>query len=180
MVGSVGRLHPTKGFDVLIQAAAGLPAAVQVVIHGEGDERPSLEALVRDLGLEERVRLPGFAADLDEAFRGMDVYVQPSRAEGFGLGVVEAMTAGLPVVVSSAGSLPELVDDGRSGLIIREDGPAGLASGLRGLLEDEERRRRMGRRAAREARERFGLRRWIDETMEVYRMAADSGRTERA
>ena len=176
VVGSVGRLHPTKSYDVLIRAAAGLPAGAEVVIHGEGDERPHLEALVRDLGLEGRVRLPGFATDLGDAFRGMDVYVQPSRAEGFGLSVVQAMTAGLPVVVSSAGSLPELVDRGRSGLIVREGGPAALASALRGLLEDEERRRLMGRRAAAEARERFGLRRWIDETMEVYRMAADAGR----
>lgn len=180
VVGSVGRLHPTKGFDVLIRAGALLPPDVDVVIHGEGDERARLEGLVRELGLERRVRLPGFAADLDDAFRGIDVYVQPSRAEGFGLSVVEAMTAGLPVVVSSAGSLPELVDGVGTGLIVREDGPEALASCLRRLLEDDEQRRLMGRRAAEEARERFGIRRWIEETMEVYGMAADTGWAGRA
>lgn len=175
VVGSVGRLHRTKGFDDLIRAAAELGEDVELVIHGEGEERPHLQALVKELGLEGRVRLPGFASDLEQALGEMDVYVQPSRAEGFGLGAVEAMTAGLPVVVSAAGSLPELIDDGRTGLVVRAPGPASLAALLRELLGDEGLRRAMGRRASREAHARFGLDRWIEQTMEVYQMALDAG-----
>jgi len=120
----------------------------------------------------DRVRLPGYAPQVERALADMDIFVQPSRAEGFGLTVVEAMSAGMPVVVSQAGSLPELVADGKSGVVVRGDRPADLARELESLLADRGRRERLGAEAARQAQRRFTLERWLDETTTVYEQSA--------
>ncbi len=174
VLGSIGRLHHTKGFDLLIRALPLIshPPSVELIIWGEGEERASLEKLIEELGLGDRVRLPGYAPKVNRALAGMDIFVQPSRAEGFGLTVVEAMSAGLPVVVSQAGSLPELVADGKSGVVVRGDRPADLARELESLLAERGRRERLGAEAARQARRRFTVERWLDQTTAVYEQAA--------
>src|SRR5665648_156449 len=174
VVGSIGRLHHTKGFDLLIKAMPLIshPPSVELIIWGEGEERASLEKLIEELGLGDRARLPGYAPQVNRAFADMDIFVQPSRAEGFGLTVVEAMSAGLPVVVSQAGSLPELVADAKSGVVARGDRPVDLARELESLLADPERRERLGAEAARQARRRFTVDRWLDETTTVYEQSA--------
>ncbi|MBV9280097.1 MAG: glycosyltransferase family 4 protein, partial [Chloroflexi bacterium] len=84
-----------------------------------------------------------------------DMYVSPSRWEGFGLAVVEAMAAGLPVVAVAAGAVTELIDSGRTGVLVPPGDIPALGRALRDLMGDEDARSALGRAAEAEARARF-------------------------
>ena len=132
---AVGRLDPVKGHDVLLEALREVPGVLLDVL-GEGGQREALEKAVADLGLADRVRLPGWTDDVAAALPGYDALVLPSRSEGWPLTFVEAMLAGLPVVATPVGSVPEAVQDGRTGLLVAKDDPAALAAALRRLRDD--------------------------------------------
>ena len=132
---TTSRLAVQKGVDVALRALAGLPEDCVLVVLGEGPERPTLEALASGLGLADRVFLLGRVPDVAAWLRRATVYVQPSRWEGFGLGVLEAMHASLPVVATRVSSLPELVVDGETGYLVPVDDPAALAGATRRALD---------------------------------------------
>ena len=99
LIGSVGRLHSSKGMDVLISAfRACAPASAALVILGEGPQRAELEKL---RGGDRRIHLLGFREDVRDALRDMDLFVSPSREESFGLAILEAMSEGLPVLATA-------------------------------------------------------------------------------
>jgi glycosyltransferase involved in cell wall biosynthesis len=127
---AVSRLTEQKGLDVAVRALPSLPGDTVLVVLGEGPERTALERLARDLGVEQRVFLPGRVPDVAAWLRRATVLVHPARWEGFGLGVLEAMLAGLPVVASNVSSLPELVVDGETGVLVRPDDPTELSAGI--------------------------------------------------
>lgn len=107
LVGAVGRLHPSKGMDVLIEAfRATAPAEAALVIVGEGPQRRALERLAAG---DRRIRLLGFRADISDFLPALDLFVSPSREESFGLAIVEAMACGLPIVASAAEGPSEML-----------------------------------------------------------------------
>ncbi|MDP9408678.1 MAG: glycosyltransferase, partial [Actinomycetota bacterium] len=114
---SVARLDPVKGGDVLLRALARLPG-VEVTLLGEGGWRGHLEGLAADLGVADRVSLPGWSESVQASLVEHDVVVLPSRSEGFPLSVAEAMLASRPVVATGVGSVAELVADGETGLLV--------------------------------------------------------------
>jgi glycosyltransferase involved in cell wall biosynthesis len=159
---STSRLAPQKGIDVAIRALLHIEDASLVVL-GEGPERGRLEALARELGVDQRVVLPGRVPDVAAWLRRATVYVQPSRWEGFGLGVLEAMHAGLPVVASRVSSLPELVVDGETGLLVPPDDPVALAAAVAAVRPEQ------GAAGRERARAEFSVARMADRTVELYR-----------
>jgi glycosyltransferase involved in cell wall biosynthesis len=107
VVGAVGRLVPTKRFDVLVRAMAGVPDATLLLV-GDGPERASLATLAGELGLGARVVLAGAAPHAGELLSAMDVFAAPSTQETFGLAVLEALAAGLPALYATCPPLDEL------------------------------------------------------------------------
>jgi glycosyltransferase involved in cell wall biosynthesis len=146
---AVGRLSYYKGFDVLVRAIARCADATLVII-GHGEQRARLEALVDALGVRERVRLAGNLgdADLEAAYRACDLFCLPSldRAEAFGLVLLEAMRAGRAVLASDiAGSgVGTVVREGETGMLVPPGDVEALATALRALHADPERRARLG------------------------------------
>jgi glycosyltransferase involved in cell wall biosynthesis len=143
VVGSLGRLDAMKGYDVLLHALARLPG-VRAVVVGEGAARPELERLAAELGVADRVELPGWAHDPTTVLRGFDVFCLPSRSEGFPLSIVEAMLAALPVVATRVGSVAELVADGLTGAVVERDDVDGLVAALATFRDDAGLRARYG------------------------------------
>jgi glycosyltransferase involved in cell wall biosynthesis len=148
-----GRLSWEKNFETLIEAFALVSPrcpGVELVIYGEGPERAVLEGLVSRLGLETRVRLPGYEPDIRSRLREASVLCHPAHFEGFGLSVAEALSQGLPVVAfEDCPGVREYVFDGENGLMIpRTGGAASLAEGLLRVLEDDSLRRRLAGNAA--------------------------------
>ena len=165
---AVSRLTEQKGIDVAVRALDALPDDTVLVALGEGPERQALESLARELGVERRVFLPGRVPDVAAWLRRATLLVHPARWEGFGLGVLEAMLAGLPVVASSVSSLPELVVDGETGVLVRPDDPAALALGVARALDEPS----FGDRGRARAHAEFSVARMADATVELYRSLA--------
>jgi glycosyltransferase involved in cell wall biosynthesis len=161
---AVSRLTEQKGLDVAVRALPSLPEDIVLVVLGEGLERTALERLARDLGVEQRVFLPGRVPDVAAWLRRAAVLVHPARWEGFGLGVLEAMLAGLPVVASNVSSLPELVVDGETGVLVRPDDPAELSAGIARALAAPE----MGDAGRARAATEFSVERMARATARLY------------
>lgn len=145
----VGRLEAYKRVDVLLRAMAGLrerfPDA-ETVILGRGQAQEGLEALAKELGLEDRTRFPGFVSDAerDALLAEARVCVCPSVKEGWGLTVIEANAVGTPVVATDAPGLRDSVRDGETGFLVPEGDEAGFARRIGQLLSDDALADRMG------------------------------------
>lgn len=174
-VGSLGRFHPQKGYDVLLEAIARMRSAAAVVLVGDGDERPALERLRDRLQLSERVLMTGWQDDPRAWLGALDVFVLPSRAEGFPLSITEAMLARRPVVAAEVGSVAEAVVHGETGLLVPPDDPAALARALDSLADSPARRDSMGDAGRARALERFTSARMTAEFEAVYDRLLDGG-----
>jgi glycosyltransferase involved in cell wall biosynthesis len=161
---AIARLTAQKGIDVAVRALAALPEDTVLVVLGEGPERPTLERLARELEVESRVFLPGRVPDVAAWLRRASALVHPARWEGFGLGVLEAMLAGLPVVATNVSSLPELVADGETGLLVAPDDPSALGLALAEALERPE----LGDAGRARALREFSVARMADRTASLY------------
>jgi len=145
-IGSIGRLDPMKGHDLLLRAIARVDRT-QLTIVGEGAYRSQLEQLAAELGLGDRVQMPGWIDRPRHHLPTFDVIAQPSRSEGYPLAIVEAMLAARPVIATRVGSVPEAITDGKTGLLINKDDVEGLAQALRLLRDQPDLRLRLGQQA---------------------------------
>jgi glycosyltransferase involved in cell wall biosynthesis len=143
---AIGRLVEQKGFDLLLRAFALTKSDMhELWIAGDGPARQSLEKLISQLHLENRVRLLGRVVRQRavELFKGCDFFVLPSRQEPLGLVNLEAMAAGKAVVAFRVGGVPEVVPDEAGVLLPPEDVPA-LAAAIERLANDSALSSRMG------------------------------------
>lgn len=156
---SVGRLVAWKGIDGLIETIASLPY-VGLVVVGDGPERKNLEALARQLGVDQRVYFAGQIprAEVPAYLRACDLFVLNSRYEGLPHTVLEALAAGLPVVATAVGGTPEILRDGENGRLITVGDTNELSDAIREVLEMPT------SRFAFNLPEQFGHRRMIEET----------------
>ena len=161
----VCRLERQKGVDVAIRALAEVRDA-HLVVLGEGPQRPELEHLARELGVQ--AYLPGRVPDVAAWLRRADLLVHPVRWEGFGLALLEAMLASLPVVATRVSAIPEIVGDGETGLLVPPDDPSALAAALNRVLTDPS---AYGEEGLARARAEFSVARMVDRTLDVYRTA---------
>lgn len=143
---SAGRLVPQKNYPAAIRALALVEGDNwRYLILGEGPERSRLEAMIKDLGLSERVELRGYVSDVGPTLQEADIFLIPSSWEGFGLAAVEAMNAALPLVVSDVPGLREVVGtDEACALLVNPDDPQTIADALKLLAASAERRHAMG------------------------------------
>ncbi|HXE58538.1 MAG TPA: glycosyltransferase [Gemmatimonadales bacterium] len=170
LAANVAALTPEKGHDTLLAAAAILaPRAPELhwALAGDGPGRPALEDEVLARGLAGRVHLLGHLPDPGRLIADADLFVFPSRAEGLGTTILEAMALGVPVVASAVGGIPELLD-GDAGVLVPPDDPDALAGAIAALLADPTRRRRVAE-AGRARALAFGDDRMAAATLSVYR-----------
>lgn len=150
IVTTVGNIRRVKGHDVLIKAAATIAhhfPNVSFSIAGdvlEPDYFLELQSLVHDLNLSTRFHFVGGVTNLREHLSSSDIFVLPSRSEGFSNAIVEAMAASLPVVATNVGGNAEAVEDGVSGFIVPVDDPAALSAAITRLIADPSQAKAMG------------------------------------
>ncbi|MGW6792821.1 glycosyltransferase family 4 protein [Streptomyces chartreusis] len=191
---AAGRLVPVKRYDLLIEAFAPVAAAHpdwRLRIYGKGEEQARLRQLIEDLGLSDHAFLMGAAAPMEAEWVKGSIGATAANFEPFGMTIVEAMRCGLPVVSTDCPYGPgEIIEDGTDGRLVPVGDREAMSAALLELVRDDERRRRMGRRALENAR-RFGpvpvveqAERLIDEAMTARGtarwMAPERGRIQRA
>lgn len=176
VVGCAGRIRASKGSDVFVEAMIELlPTRPDWIAVLTGRTTPEHRAFEADLrariaaaGLSERILFLGEVDDIAAWFRRFDLYVAPSRQEGFGLTPLEAMASSTPVVASNAGAYPDIVEDGVTGRIVTAGDAKALAAAVAPLLDDAALRQRMGRAGLERARGHFALEREAAEIEAVY------------
>jgi glycosyltransferase involved in cell wall biosynthesis len=156
VVVAAGRLVPVKRYDLIIEAFAMVAAEHpdwQLRIYGKGEQHDRLRQLIADLRLWNNVFLMGAATPMEGEWVKGSIGVAASNFEPFGMTIVEAMRCGLPVVSTDCPHGPgEIIEDGVDGRLVPVGDRDALGAALLELVRDDERRRRMGRAALRNAR----------------------------
>jgi glycosyltransferase involved in cell wall biosynthesis len=182
VVATVGNIRRVKGHDIFLRAAATVlqefPGA-QFSIAGdvlEPEYFAELEALVRELDLGDHVRFVGGISGLREHLAEADVFVLPSRSEGFSNAIIEAMAASLPVVATDVGGNAEGVVDGVSGFVVPSEEVARMAAAILTLLRDPVKAKQMGEAGRALVEERFTIEAMMRRITGTYARLLGQGR----
>ncbi len=146
----VAKLMEQKGHSVLLDAIPAVLAHIprlEVLLVGEGELRPSLEARAAQMGIGANLHFAGNRADIPALLAASDLFVLPSRWEGLPMALLEAMAAGLPLVASSVSGTREVVEHSTSGLLVPPDDSSALARAMVKILADPVAADAMGRAA---------------------------------
>ena len=166
VVGFVGRLTAQKNVQLLIRAMALRPD-IKCLIVGDGELRPELENLARELGCG-NVTFVGARSGAAGLMTLFDVFCLPSLWEGLGVVLLESMCQGVPIVASRAGAIPEVLDEGRCGVLIDPSSVSSLVGGIDLIRSNPSLRRTLVRSARTHAAAVYGVRRMGDETCRLY------------
>lgn len=157
---ALGRLHPKKGFGVLVDALAILNrrgVSCLCTIAGEGPERDRIASQIESAGLTRHISLPGWTDQVAEYLAEGDIFALPSFQEDFPLAVLDAMASGMPIVASAIDGPKDFLADWETALLVPPNEPAALAIALERLIGDPELRERLGRAARDAALRNYGF-----------------------
>lgn len=170
-VGAVGRLHPEKGFDVLVEATRRLLARgfnLELAVAGEGPDRARLERLIEESGGSSRIRLLGYCDRPRDLFHAMDLFVLSSLREALPNVLLEAMAMELPVVATRVAGVPRLITDLENGRLVPPADPAALEHAMADLLMDQAARARLGVAARATIEQRYSFTERMRKVRGVY------------
>ena len=172
LIGSIGNLYQTKGFEYFIKAADVLinqsRLSATFIIIGEGKEREALEKLIAKYNLKNNFILAG---NIDQAARllpAIDVYVCSSVKEGLSYTLIEAMQAGRPIVATKVGGNPEMIENEKTGLLSKPADARDLAEKIKTLLNNKALALELGQNGKAKAMVEFGLEKMVEQTKNVY------------
>jgi len=175
IVGWVGRMDPVKDLPSLVNAfsqalrrSAEAARRLRLVLVGEGPMRETVERIVEQRVLRDRVWLAGERSDIAEVMRGLDCFVLPSLGEGISNTILEAMATQLPVVATRAGGNTELIEPGMTGLLVPPGDTEALAGALLSYFTGRAMARRHAKAARRVAEARFSLNRMVADYCSLY------------
>lgn len=172
VIGSLGRLDQIKGYDLLINAFSQINnKRLRLKIAGEGAEKDNLIRLAGELGVADRVELVGYKTDIYKFLNSIDIYVQPSRSEGFGLALVQAMSQKLPCVVTPVGSLPEIIKNGQTGYVSKDMSPESIAGTISKVVQNIDESTKIGENAGLFVNQNFSTKKWVEATTKAYKGA---------
>ena len=161
---SVSRLVHQKAIDVVIRAVALLPEHIRYIVVGDGEDRPMLENLVKELKLEKRVTFVGkVERDMTAKYRRVsDIFVLPSRSEGQGISFASTMVSGLPMIATQEGGIADFLFDAKrdpdkptTGWAVDVDNPEQIAEAVLDILAHPEKAKEVAETARKYALENF-------------------------
>lgn len=183
LIGTVGEINPLKGHEDFVRAAALIADRfpdLHFIISGEDpslhkEHLTALEKLIKDLGLEKRVRHFGWLDNISELYCALDLFVSTSHSESFGLAIAEAMACGTPVVASATDGAGEVIENGTTGVLVPIGDADSTAKAIASLLENDEQRQKIAEAGRASVNERFGLEKMISRTEDLYREVLSAG-----
>ncbi|MEK7642525.1 MAG: glycosyltransferase [Patescibacteria group bacterium] len=169
---SIAELHKNKGLDTALKSIALLPKGIQekitYSIAGSGEEKENLENLAKELGISKMINFLGFVDNAKQLLSGADIFLFPSRTENLPYAILEAGLAGLPIISTSVGGIPEIIKDMESGILVHKNNPKEIAEALLYVLDNKNKREKMGLKIKKVVTSNFSLKKMLRETMEVY------------
>ena len=170
---AAGDLIPLKAYEVLLRALGQLEGEqFELMLAGEGPEKPRLQKLAEELGIRERVEFLGSIDDVPTLFSSAHLLVHPSRSEGLSNTILEAMAEGLPVVATNVGGTPEIIADGKTGFLVPPDRPDLLASKIGRLLQSPCLRAQLGKAGLESVGKRYNTEEVTTQYESIYRSVA--------
>lgn len=135
---TTGRLARKNGTDDIISALSRLATHIHLIVIGKGDEGSKLQKQTNDLGVGSRVKFLGFIpyGDIPKYFSVCDIFIRPSRSEGFGNSFIEAMAARLPVIATPVGGIVDFIDDNETGIFCAPNNPQSIANAVNLILKN--------------------------------------------
>lgn len=175
LIGTVARLTSQKALDVMIRgfamaAKAGSDKVGKLVLVGRGEDERALRDLCESLGVSDRVIFAGFRTDIPVIMKSLDVFALTSDFEGFGLVLLEAMSAAKPIIATNVSAIPEVVADDETGILVPAQDPGSFADAVLRLL-DPGLRDRLGQAGRRRVGEMFSPDVMVQSTLAVYEKA---------
>ncbi len=172
VIGVIGVFDKCKGHIYLFQAIERLVSEghnnIICLVVGDGRERDDLKRFVTEKHLQEYFKFLGYRNDIAELLKAMDIVVMPSIQESFPRVPLEAMAMKVPVIATTVGGLPESIEDGYTGILVPPADVASLKKAIKDLMDDPQKRKRMGEAGRKRVEERFSLGRNIKKTEELY------------
>lgn len=172
VIGTVCRLNKEKGVEYLIQAAkiaSEFIPNLQVIIVGDGEEKPHLEWLVNKLSLNKTVIFVGWQKELDQWLNNFDLFILPSvKRESFGLVLLEAMAHVKPVIASMLGGIPEVVAEEETGILVKPGDANELAQAIINLHRQPKLCRKMGELGYQRAKNEFSLEKMLVKYYQIF------------
>ncbi|WP_215226795.1 glycosyltransferase [Echinicola shivajiensis] len=174
----ISRLTAIKNIAAVLKSLAniihGAPYEPKLLIIGDGEERDSLEELVRKLDIVENVKFLGFQADVSPFLFQSDVFLIPSYSEGSSVALAEAMMAGLPSVITKVGGASEIIGESNSAKLIDPHNPQSIENAMLQFLQMPEKERlEMGIRAQKEAH-KYSVENHIKSLLSLYHSLLES------
>jgi glycosyltransferase involved in cell wall biosynthesis len=174
IIGTISELHPNKGLTYLITAAVEIKKkfpTLAVIIVGDGELRPTLEAKIKELGLTDTVYLAGYIDQASQYLKAFTIFSLTSVKEGLPYTIFEAAYAGVPVVATAVGGIPELINDMSSGILIQPKKPTEIAYAMSFLLDPAHKTEQRAYAEVLRARieTEFPIEKMFEETFEIYR-----------
>lgn len=168
VITSVGECIKRKNHESSIRAFAKVytPDMFYIVV-GDGELYPFLKKLVKDLGIEKNVLLPGYRKDANEILKASDLYVFPSYQEGLSVALMQAMAAGLPVVASKIRGNTDCIIDGKGGITVAPTDIDGMSKAISLLRSDDSLRTKFGRYNIKKVNE-FNKQKVLDRNAEIF------------
>ena len=171
VIGNVAHCAAHKGQRDLLDAAPAVLARfpeARFVIVGEGELLPALKEQARALGIADRLLFPGFRTDVPSLLAWFDVFCFPSRQEGLGTSVLDALAMGKPVVATAAGGIPEMIRGGEHGLLVAPADPRALADSLLWMLDHREQAAALGAAGRLRVQHEFSVEHTVAGTLVQY------------
>lgn len=171
---SVGRLMPWKGFRMLIKImprVLELKQFARLVVVGDGPDKKALDAMIKNMGLDQKVFLVGKKSkeELATYLAAADMFILNSGYEGFSHQILEAMTVGIPVIASVAGGNKEIITQGENGFLVKYNDEFNIVEAVKALWNDKELRGHFAEEGKKTV-QKFNLEKMIGETIKVLQM----------
>jgi len=171
VIGSVGTLREVKGYNFLIEATEKVYRIfpkTKLVLVGDGPLRSHLEIKAKKLGIQNSVFFLGYRKDVPRFLSAFDVYICSSLMEGVSIALLEAMAASKPVVATNVGGNPEVVKENITGILVPPENSQVLAEAVVSLLNDEDKRSKMGNAGFQRVKEVFSLNKTVRAYEKIY------------
>ena len=171
VIGTYGTLIESKGQRDFLQAIAKLKAKgidAEFLIMGHGPDKPRLREIAEELGIANRLTFSASTIIDSKNISSIDIFVEPTRQEGFGMSVLQAMASGVPVVACGVGGIYSLIEDGENGLLIPSGDTDAMCSAICRLLNDGELRCKLIRNARNKVEQEFSAKKVASVLLEYY------------